>query len=192
MYYDKMASPHIKKMYLLWFGRRERNVERERERVRVRASGQGSDVWAETAGGRAVTRSQPPSGLMTTSSIPVAVDSYELDHSGSASKGTEYSLRRPTAGPHRSLADICKGGGGAHLERAASSRATYWMLHLTFIQKYYEFIFFCEQLFISKIFLIFQLSPIFNITKSRIRHRTRYRTSINNGVKEKLSISVAP
>lgn len=53
-----------------------------------------------------MTRSQPPSGLMTTSSIPVAVDSYELDHSGSASKGTEYSLRRPTAGPHRSLADI--------------------------------------------------------------------------------------
>lgn len=62
-----------------------------------------------------MTRSQPPSGLMTTSSIPVAVDSYELDHSGSASKGTEYSLRRPTAGPHRSLADICKGGGGEML-----------------------------------------------------------------------------
>lgn len=67
-----------------------------------------------------MTRSQPPSGLMTTSSIPVAVDSYELDHSGSASKGSEYSLHRPTAGPHRSLADICwlggEGGRDAHLK----------------------------------------------------------------------------
>lgn len=36
MYYDKMASPDTKKMYLLWFGRWERNVERESESERSR------------------------------------------------------------------------------------------------------------------------------------------------------------